>query len=67
MKKVIEYLKGMIIRDGKPVRKFWFAIAGFIVGIIIAFTNGNTANIYAFLSFSAFCLGAITADKFTQK
>ena len=67
MKKVIDYLKGMIIRNGKPVRKFWFAIAGFVVAIIIAFTNFNTANIYAFLSFSAFCLGAITADKFAQK
>ena len=67
MKKVIDYLKGMIVRDGKPIRKFWFAVIGITVAIVIAFTNGNTANIYAFLSFSAFCLGAITADKFTQK
>ena len=67
MKKAIEYLKGLIIRDGKPARKIWFALAGFVIAIIIAFTNFNTANIYAFLSFSAFCLGAITADKFAQK
>lgn len=67
MKKILDYLKGMIIRDGKPVRKFWFAIAGFIVAVVIAFTNGNTNNIYAFLGFAGLCLSAMTADKFLQK
>jgi hypothetical protein len=67
MKKIIDYLKGLYIRDGKPARKVLFATFAFAVAIIIAFTNGNTANIYAFLSFTAFCIGAITADKFVQK
>lgn len=67
MKKVIDYLKGLYIRDGKPARKVLFGTLGFVVAVVIAFTNGNTDNIYAFLIFSISCFGFVTVDKFVKK
>lgn len=68
MKKVLDYLSGIMSDETiSPSFKRYIALSGFIVAIVIAFTNGNTENIIAFLGFVALCLGLTTADKFSQK
>ena len=68
MKKVIEYLKGLMSDETiSPSFKRYIALAGFAVAIVIAFTNENSTNIITFLSFTLAALGLTTIDKFSQK
>ena len=68
MKKILDYLKGLMSDEtNSPSFKRYIALAGFIVAIVIAFTNLSTENIITFLSFTSVCLGLTTGDKFSQK
>lgn len=68
MKKIIEYLKGLMSDEtNSPSFKRYIGLAGFIVAIIITFTNENPTNIITFLGFTLTCLGLTTGDKFSQK
>ena len=68
MKKILDYLKGLMSDEtNSPSFKRYIALAGFIVAIVIAFTNLNTENIISFLGFAGLCLGLTTGDKFSQK
>lgn len=67
MKKVIDYLKGLMSDEtNAPSFKRYIALSGFIVAIVIAFTNENPTNIITFLGFVLTCLGLTTADKFSK-
>lgn len=67
MKKVIDYLKGLMSDETNyPSAKRYFALAGFIVSVILAFMSKDVSVIIAFLGFVGTCLGLTTADKFSK-
>ena len=68
MKKVIEYLKGLMVdKQGKPARKMHFALASFVISVIIAFVLKDVNILNSFLIFTGACLGFSSLDKFSQK
>lgn len=68
MKKILDYLKNLMLdKQGKPARKMHFALASFIISIIIAFVLKDVNILNSFLVFTGACLGLVSLDKFTQK
>lgn len=68
MKKILNYLEKIMTDETNcPSAKRYFALAGFLVSVILAFMSKDVSVIIAFLTFVGTCLGLTTADKFSQK
>jgi len=67
MKKILDYLsKIMTDETNCPSAKRYFALAGFLVSVVLAFMSKDVAVVIAFLSFVGVCLGLTTGDKFSK-
>lgn len=68
MKNILDYFKNLMLdKQGKPARKMHFALASFVISIIIAFVLKDVNILNSFLVFTGACLGLVSLDKFTQK
>ena len=66
MKKILSYLeKIMTDETNSPSAKRYFALAGFIVAIVLAFVGKDLGYVLTFLGFTGTCLGLTTFDKFS--